>query len=199
MSLLINDLKAKPLYHLLAAQTTLQEGNLLEYNDPLTAQSQVNMLQYAVNLAKPTKILETGTNKGYFAYVLSHLVAGADLYTFDMSPQSQAAVHLLNAHQSALRIHFYCGPTQATLPNFHVPGIGLAWIDGGHDETTAYTDLYHAVRLGIPYIAIDDIKTFPHLAHPIGKILTQFPHYRQIYHPFYDTDARGAILLSTRW
>lgn len=195
----VNYLKAQPLYQLLAAQSTLQEGNLLEYNDQLTAESQVNMLMFALNLAKPKKILETGTNKGYFAYLLSFLVQGVDLYTFDMSPHSQASVNLLNQHQDAVRIHFYCGSTQATLPHFHEPGIGFAWIDGGHEELTAYNDLYHAVRLGIPYIAMDDIKTFPHLARPIGLILTQFPHYRQIYHPYYDTDARGAILLSTRW
>lgn len=195
----ITYLKSQPLYHMLANQASILEGNLLEYNDPLTAESQVNLIRYAIDRAKPVKVLETGTNKGYFAYLLSYILNGVDLYTFDMDPQSQACVALLNHHQSAVRVHFTYGNTRATLPMFHQSGIGFAWIDGGHDEDTAYNDLFHAIRLGIPYIAMDDIKVFPQLARPIGTILTQFPHYRQVFNPYYETDARGAILLSTQW
>lgn len=196
---LVDYMKAQPLYHLLANQASILEGNLLEYNDPATAESQVQFLRYALAKANPRRVLETGTNKGYFSYVLSHLVSQVEIFTFDMNPQSQDCVHLINQHQSNVRVHFTFGDTRVTLPSFHQPGIGFAWIDGGHDEDTAYNDLFHAVRLGIPYIAMDDVKQFPHLAHPIGMILTNFPQYRQLFNPFYETDARGAILLSTVW
>ena len=56
-------------------------------------------------------------------------------------PRAAAGVTLLNAAQTHLRVVFTLGDTKQTLADFDIAGIGFAWIDGGHDEETALSDM----------------------------------------------------------
>ncbi len=201
-----------PLYRQLTEVFSTPEGNLLEVTDYATAQAQIDFFRYALLKSRPRKVMETGTNKGLFGFALFHLISEealppVRLYTFDINEKSAECIRLLNQSQNVVRSQFFHGDTKQTLLHFHEPNIDLAWIDGGHDDATAYSDLSHAIRLGIPYIAVDDIKTFPyspddpgapHLAAVVSRILQEHPKYKQIPNPFYDRDSRGAILLTSR-
>lgn len=187
------------IYNQLFASVESGEGNLLR-SDPETAEAQFHFLLLTLNRAKPKKVLETGTNKGSFSYVLSHILHDVDIYTFDLNPQSQACVDLLNRYQHNVRIHFTPGDTKQTLAAFNEPGIQFAWIDGGHDYDSAYSDMSHAARLGIPYIAMDDTK-FPgmgHLNDVVHRIIAEHSEYRMGFNPFFDSDMRGAILIEKK-
>ncbi|WP_186445533.1 class I SAM-dependent methyltransferase [Paenibacillus cremeus] len=192
-------LKAHPVVAHLNTLHNSIEGNLL-HSEPQTSEAQIHFLQYALSLAKPKKILETGTNKGFFSFLLSHLIKDVDLYTFDIDPRSKACVDYLNKCQSNVRIHLQLGDTRQTLLRFHQQGIGFAWIDGGHQWDTAYSDIMHAIRLGVPYIAIDDVAFpgAPDLPHVVAAILAAHPRYVQAANPFAANDLRGAVLLERK-
>jgi hypothetical protein len=133
-----------------------------------------------------------------FGYLLSHLTQGVTLYTFDDDPRCAAGVELLNAAQTNVRVVLTLGNTQQTLPALEIHGLGFAWIDGGHDEVTARSDIRQAMRLGIPLIAIDDVRTMPEVADAIDCALHTHPEYSRLANPFYAHDARGIIFLRHR-
>ena len=193
--LFVEHLRHQPLFQELAASFETIEGNLLERADPWTTEAQIETIRYLVQLTQARRVLETGTNKSLFGYVLSHLTHDACLYTFDGDPRCATGVELLNASQRRVRSVFMLGDTKQTLPAFDVPGIDLAWIDGGHDEATALNDLTQAMRLAIPVVAVDDARTIPDISRAIDAALQANPAYRLHPNPFYEHDRRGIVIL----
>ena len=55
-------------------------------------------LRWALHLAKPNVVIETGTNKGFFGYLLSLLLQNVTLHTFDIKATA-ARPSLLNEGQ----------------------------------------------------------------------------------------------------
>jgi len=196
--LFVNSLREQALYRQLASTYETVEGNLLERADDRTTAAQIEALRYFIHVARPQRVLETGTGKSMFGYVLSHLVHRVTLYTFDGDHRCAAGVALLNAVQTNVQAVFTLGDTKQTLPTFDVDGIGLAWIDGGNDEATALNDIQQAMRLGIPFIAVDDARTMPEVAAAIDHALQAHPAYVRLANPFYDHDARGMVYLRRR-
>jgi predicted O-methyltransferase YrrM len=188
-------LRSQELFRRLAGTYDTVEGNLLERADALTTEAQLEALRYALHQARPRRVLETGTNKSLFGYVLAHLVHDVDLYTFDGDPRCAAGVALLNAGQANVRAHFTLGDTKQTLPAFDAAGLGFAWIDGGHDEATALSDLREAMRLAVPLIAVDDVRTMPEVARAVAAALRANPAYQSLDNPYYQHDSRGIVLL----
>ena len=195
-SALLEHLRAQPLYQRLRDGFDSVEGNLLEVNDDQTATAQVEALRWAIERAAPAEVLETGTDKGYFGYVLSHLTHDVTLHTFDDDPRCEGQVRLLNDGQDRVRVAFTLGDTKETLAAFDRAGIAFAWIDGGHDEATAASDIAHAMRLGIPLIAVDDTLIMPETARAVEAALAAEPRYRRLEHPFAAADSRGIALLA---
>jgi hypothetical protein len=175
--LYVNYLREQKLFHQLAGSYETVEGNLLEQADEHTTAAQIEALRYAINLARPQSILEVGTGKSMFGYILSHLTQGVTLYTFDV------------------RVVLTLGDTKQTLQAVDIRGLDFAWIDGGRDEVTALNDIRHAIRLGSPLIAINDARTIPEVAHAIDCALHAHPEYVRLANPFYAHDARGIIFL----
>jgi predicted O-methyltransferase YrrM len=196
--LFVDYLRDQELYQQLANSYDTVEGNLLERADARTTAAQIEALRYAIRLAQPRSVLETGTGKSMFGYVLSHLVHGVTLYTFDGDPRCVPGVALLNAAQTNIQAKITFGDTKQTLSTFNVPGIGLAWIDGGHDEATVLNDIQQAIRLDIPLIAIDDARTMPEVASAINHALNAHSTYVRLENPFYDHDTRGIMFLRRR-
>jgi predicted O-methyltransferase YrrM len=191
----VNHLREQELFQQLAGSYDTVEGNLLERADEHTTAAQIEALRYAINLARPQGILETGTGKSMFGYVLSHLTQGVTLYTFDGDPRCVTGVELLNTAQTNVRIVLTLGDTKQTLQALDIQDLDLAWIDGGHDETTALSDIRHTMRLGIPLIALDDTRTTPEVACAIDCALHAHPEYVRLANPFYAHDARGIAFL----
>jgi predicted O-methyltransferase YrrM len=193
--LYVNYLREQKLFHQLAGSYETVEGNLLEQADEHTTAAQIEALRYAINLARPQSILEVGTGKSMFGYILSHLTQGVTLYTFDSDPRCATGVELLTAAQTNVRVVLTLGDTKQTLQAVDIRGLDFAWIDGGRDEVTALNDIRHAIRLGSPLIAINDARTIPEVAHAIDCALHAHPEYVRLANPFYAHDARGIIFL----
>jgi predicted O-methyltransferase YrrM len=170
----------------------------LERADPRTTAAQIEAIRLALRLTRPRRVLETGTNKSLFGYVLSQLTRGVTLYTFDGDPRVAHGVEVLNAAQSNVRSIFTLGDTKQTLRDFDAQAIDLAWIDGGHDEATALSDLRQAARLRVPLVAIDDARTMPEVARAIEQVVGESSDYERLVNPYYAHDARGIILLRRR-
>lgn len=189
-------LKSQVSYKVLCNLQYSFEGNLLEMTDTVTASAQIEFFQYILDQIQPNAILETGTNKGFFAYLLSHILKKpATLYTFDLNPSSREVVRYLNNAQDRVMIQFFEGDTKLTLPSFNVSGIGFAWVDGGHDAPTTYNDVMNCIRLGIPYIAIDDTKLILDIQYVIRNVLHHNHNYELAPNPYYGKDSRGIQLL----
>lgn len=174
------------------------EGNSLEHTDDGTATAQIAFFCYLIMNIQPQKILETGTNKGLFAYLLSNIVTEpVTLYTFGIQPQSKACVDFLNGAQQMVGIQFYLGDSKQTMAAFFENDIQLAWVDGGHDEETAYSDIKHCIRLNIPFIAIDDLNN-PALQKVLARILEEHAEYQVSENPFSERDSRRTTLISKK-
>jgi predicted O-methyltransferase YrrM len=187
----VRQLREQELFRMLAATYETVEGTLLEHADPDTMLAQVQAIRHAVWLTRPHRILETGTAKCLFGYLLAHLVPQATLYTFDGDPRCAAAVDLLNAAMPTLRTIFTLGDSKRTLADFDVPDLDLAWIDGGHDHETALSDIHHAMRLRVPLIAVDDTRMMPEVSDALRAALEHDRTYAVLANPFLHRDARG--------
>lgn len=168
------------------------DGNLLERTDEPTAAAQTEFLRWAFQMSNPKVVLETGTNKGLFGYLLSLIGRGITMHTFDCDARSAEAVALLNRSQGNVRAKFYAGDSRETLRSFS-EWVDFAWIDGGHDGAIALSDLLHCYRLRIPYVAVDD-TAFPSVAGAVEYLVGHAP-YDLIENPFRSQDRRGALLL----
>jgi predicted O-methyltransferase YrrM len=193
---LLEHLRAQPLYRRLRDGFDSVEGNLLEVTDDQTATAQVEALQWAIARAAPRAVLETGTNKGYFGYLLAHITRDVTLHTFDGDPRCERQARILNEGQARVRVRFTLGDTKQTLAAFAEPDIGFAWIDGGHDEATAASDIGHAMRLGVPLIAVDDTLIMGETARAVDSALAAHKGYQRLEHPFAAADSRGIALLA---
>jgi predicted O-methyltransferase YrrM len=191
-------LREHELFSLLAATYETAEGTLLEHADPATMADQLQAIRHAVWLTRPRTVLETGTGKSLFGYVLGHLVPQATLYTFDSDPRCAVGVELLRRAVPALDVVFTLGDTRATLAALELPHLDLAWIDGGRDAETALSDTVHAMGLGARLIAVDDTRTMPEVACAVRTAMDGNPAYEAMFNPYWERDARGIAFIRRR-
>lgn len=191
----VHYLRGQELYGQLAGSYETVEGTLLERADDPTTASQIEAVRYAVEMTRPRRVLETGTCKSFFGYVLSQMVHGVELYTFDHDPSCLTGVNLLNAAQNNVNSVFTLGDSKQTLSLFTRDGIGLALIDGGLDESTVLSDIENAMRLGITLILCDDTRTMPEVSKAVDCALHNHKTYERISNPYYRHDARGIAYL----
>lgn len=191
MSLFLDRLRSTDLYRKLCGVIASDDGNLLEQTNDQLAEAQVEFLRWALQMARPRLILETGTDKGFFGYLLSWLLEDAELHTFDIRPEAERVVALLNAEQHNLRCFFYLGDSRESLLRFTVP-VQFAWIDGGQSTDAVISDLLQCYRLRVPYVAVDDTAYRP-VRKAIDYVQLHLP-YRGLPSPF-EEGRRRAILL----
>lgn len=191
----VHYLRGQELYGQLAGSYETVEGTLLERADDHTTAAQIEAVRYAVEMIRPRKVLETGTGKSFFGYVLSHIVHGVKLFTFDHDPRCLPGVDLLNAAQNNVTSVFTLGDSKQTLSSFTSDGIGLAFLDGGHDEPTILRDIENAMRLGITLILCDDTRTMPEVSSAVDRALQNHKAYARTGNPYYRHDGRGIAFL----
>ena len=133
------------------------EGSLLVNRDHRIEQ-QTSFLCNMIDKHGATRVLETGTCRGEFAYFLKLASAGLlSIDTFDVDPNSAPNVDFLNQHFGEY-ITFRLGDTTEVLPVFNPDyHLDFAWVDGGHTEGVCLSDLKNCARLGIDTICIDDL------------------------------------------
>ena len=133
------------------------EGNLFERNDGDGRIAQLQIIYETITRLKPKRILEVGTNKGYFGYLLTLLLGNDfELITCDIDEKSQRAVEKLQTVNP--RISFVLGDTRETLPKIFMP-FDLMWLDGGHQFDVSLSDIKNGMRMKIPTILIDDTSS----------------------------------------
>jgi hypothetical protein len=120
----------------------------------------------------PSTILETGTHKANFDYFAKTILPDIKIFTFGIDVWSANCVDKVNDYFGEKFISFYQGNSLHTLPNFKPEKqIDLAWVDGGHTEQIAYSDLMQCNRLNIPVILVDDYSLIPEVKNAIKKFV----------------------------
>jgi hypothetical protein len=192
MSLFLDYSRSTPLYRSLCEISVSEDGNLLERTNDRTAESQIEFLRWSLHLADPQVVLETGTNKGLFVYLLSLICKGVTVHTFDCEPKAARAVELINQSQIDVVAVFHPGDSRVTLKQFK-EHVQFAWIDGGHATDIVLSDLIECYRLRVPFIAVDDVALST-VNNAIVYLLQHAP-YTPLSNPFSQHDRRSAVLL----
>jgi len=201
----LRSLQQDPLYQALCAVSGINtHGNLLERTDPATAESQVETIRWALwRLGEPPAwVVETGTNRALFGYLLSRIAAAPlMLDTIDPEPRSLQAVATLNAMQDRVRAVHHCGLSGDLLPLILRRGVpGLAWVDGDHSEQGCIDDLIALADAHTPMILVDDADHGePGVQAAIARFLNEAPYTREAP-PWALTegDRRGIAVLMRR-
>lgn len=132
------------------------EGCLLDKVNDLRTRTQVNFFVSILKQINAKKILEFGTHKAMFCYVVHLYCNSIAIDTFGNLPDSQKAVDILNRKYGEY-IHYHFGNSKQTLkdfsPNYQ---IDFAWVDGSHHYEVCMSDLVNCDRLKILNIAVDD-------------------------------------------
>jgi len=164
-------------------------GNLLyEWNthQETTAHTiQLPYLMTQLRRIKPKRVLEVGTNCGFFCYFAKRVLPDVKIVTFDSeaAARSSKAVDFLNAHFDSDDITFVKGDSQWAFPSFvddfsiktDMP-IDFAWIDGSHDYFPVLSDLNSAGELGIPHIYADDYHNIEDVRVATSVFSNSFPY-----------------------
>ncbi len=178
-------LRDLPLYSALIASVRSSEGNTLEGDDERAA-LRLGTIIRMLDIAKPSSVIETGTNKGLFGFILHALHPGASLCTFDTDPESANAADLLR--EAGLNITFTLGDTRNTFSAWQGTA-DFAWIDGGHWGGVCASDIRNAMRLSVPVILADDMD-IDEVRRDVADIMTTPNGYRM--------EMEGAIAILTR-
>ena len=133
--------------------------------------SQVTFHEKAIESIQPKLVLEVGTYKSMYSYLLKKNLPEVKVHTFGINDGSQKCVDLVNKHFDEDFVTFYLGDSVETLSEFDPEDLtfDMAWVDGGHTYDVAYSDLINCARLDIPEILIDDVDMAP-----VSSALNQF-------------------------
>jgi len=135
------------------------EGGLFNWR---TAENMVHQLKFHkkyLQKIQPKYILEIGTFKGFYSYVVKKEIPEVKVYTFGINEESQLCVDAINELYGENFITFFPGDSLETLTSFDNPDdipFDMAWVDGGHSYECAISDLVNCGKLGIENILIDD-------------------------------------------
>lgn len=198
--MMIEELRSTELYKQLIAVNPSDEGNLLENTDGSEA-AQVKFIVDLLLSLKPEFIMEVGTNKALFSYVVSQKSpVDTIIYTFDVDSNSSKCVAILNKANPNVDIHFFVGDSRHTVPvqMRHMKKIAnkrrsLAFIDGGHDYIFCHSDLLQAEELGTSHILVDDYLGSEDVRAAVGNFSANSDYF-PVKNPYFG-DFRGLILL----
>lgn len=194
----VETLMGTPLYGALSRAFATHHGTLFE-QEPRARAAQLRALAWAYEQAgRPQQIVETGTAKGFFGYLLGWLAQQpTHLVTVDVDEATVAPVELLSRAFPQLSIGHITGDSRAVLPNLRLQGAGLAWVDGGHDEATAFSDVAACLRANVPWVLVDDTE-MPEVRRAVNRALVAYPAYRETAHPWRRDDTRQIAVLRLR-
>ena len=150
----------------------------LGWSNNLALALQVRFHEECLQIVKPKYVLETGTHKALYSYLLKINLPNVRVHTFGIDEESQKCVDFLNNHFKENFITFHLGDSKETLSGFmtNIP-FDLAWVDGDHFYEGAYLDLVNCARLNIGHILIDDVNS-PSVEHALAKFLEEHSQYQ---------------------
>ena len=154
-----------PIIKKLFAVSDSGEGNLIHQpNNEESMITQIKFLEKICDTFKPQYIVETGTNKGFFSYVMLSVLnkykKSVTIETFDLASWSADAIHILNNYFTDHKVIFHLcgfGGSAEKLKYFNpTNNIDLFFIDGDHGYSGCSEDIKHAIRLNSSLILIDN-------------------------------------------
>ena len=148
------------------------EGGLFNWTAAENMLHQLRFHKKYLQKIQPKYILEIGTFKGFYSYVVKKEVPEVKVYTFGINEGSQLCVDEINKLYGENFITFFPGDSVETLTDFDNPDdiqFDMAWVDGGHSYECASSDLINCGKLGIENILIDDCDMWQ-----VDKALREF-------------------------
>lgn len=145
-----------------------KHGNLFyEHNRNQETPAHLIQLPYLysqLTAINPRRILEVGTNCGFFCYFAKRVVPEVKIITFDLGFDAYAAqaVDFLHEHFQSEYITYIEGDSRETISVFNNSikdkefPIDFAWVDGSHEYLAVFSDLTNCGELNIPHIYVDD-------------------------------------------
>ena len=150
----------------------------LGWANNLEAALQIRFHEECLQIVNPKYVLETGTHKALYSYLLKINLPNVMVHTFGIDEESQKCVNLLNNHFKENFITFHLGDSKEILSGFLTNiSFDLAWIDGDHNYEGAYLDLVNCARLNIHNILIDDVDS-PSVEHALAIFLKEHSQYQ---------------------
>lgn len=161
---------------------------------------QAAFLDRILRQVKPSTILEFGTHKAHFCLFAKLVIPSVKVITLGNREGSGKAVDILNAHFGRY-ITFVLGDSKATWR--HIPplfDIGFAWVDGGHDYETCFSDLVSCVTFGVEHICVDDYTQIPSVKKAVDDFIEKSLWFcnRQYCINEVSTDERGIAYLTVK-
>jgi predicted O-methyltransferase YrrM len=169
----------------------IEECGLFDNYDTNIMHNQMQFLADILIESKPKRILEIGTNHGYFPYFAHCIYPEVIIDTVDINKNSQVAVDILK--DAGVLLNFYHMPSSEFFKDAQFE-FDFAWIDGSHKKEDCLNDLLSCMYLNIPIICVDDFRSND------GVFRAIFEFYKvsgyQIHSQSYIMDHRGIICFS---
>jgi hypothetical protein len=198
----VGHLVNNPLARKLAASIETDQGTLLERQTEQEISAQTRAIAWAYEQAgRPKRVVETGTCKGFFGYLLNWLAGpGTELLTYDTDPRTADICEILG-EETNLRISNAIGDSREKLKSDQIAGCGLAWLDGGHEIEVCRHDIETCMKAEVPWILVDD-SNLESVRNAIERLLMEgdcgsidSPNYKEILHPWIEQDTRKIAML----
>lgn len=157
--------------------------------------TQLNFIVDCLKEIKPTTILETGTNKANFVFLVKTIIKDCAIYTFDIDDWCNDKINLVKNYFNVNDIFFIKGDTRQTLFDISLKTIkfDLALVDGGHSYDVATNDLFACSELNVPYILVDDYNMLIEVKKAVDNFIKK-TKYKIIKSSLNNND-RGMVLL----
>jgi hypothetical protein len=127
---------------------------------------------------KPEYILEVGTELGHFCCFCKLILPDCTIVTLGIQNKSKQATDFLNKLYGNY-ITYLHGDSKVILPQTKTDkAITFAWVDGGHDYNTAYSDLINCDKLGVTNIFVDDFVGIKEVNKAVYDFIKNFPMYK---------------------
>lgn len=199
MEININTIKNHNLYQKISEASVSPVGNLLDTDtDDTTADAQIKAISFVINKLKKDKIsvLEYGTNKGFFIFVLSLMCEKVNGITFEINKQYKQSIDLVLGLKNVDVEVIYDDSTKQGV-NYTNYNFDVAWIDGGRTDSVLYHDLYLAIFTKTKYILVDDNKFYGEaFTIKVREALSSL--YQEIENPYFDNDKKGLKIYEKR-
>ena len=188
----LNTLRNHPIRKALEGAYITIEGTLFEHHSDTSTLAQLTTLVDHIRAIKPKKVIEIGTAKSYFGFLLSqNCNPGTELLTFGIDANSATGVDILNKQQDKLKVTFVKGNSNLTVSDDHFKGADMAWIDGGHQYATAMSDIGHAMAAGVTVILVDDVRHMKSVMDAVNDSVKKYQEYTMQLSATYAQDSRG--------
>jgi hypothetical protein len=157
---------------------------------------QLNFIIKTLKTLNPAILLETGTNKANFVFLVKSILPTCKIHTFDLYDWCGHKVDIVKKHLNTDEIYFHMGDTTQTLkdPKLKDISFDLAYVDGGHSYYVALSDLVSCANLNIKYIMVDDYTMLPEVKSAVDDFCRN-NSYNIIDHCL-EGNSRGIVLLS---